>query len=132
VDSTEASIRLAVDMRNVGVARTFVQTTLEGIVPHAVAADLVLVTSELVTNAIEHGRSSTVLVTARVAPAHASVTVRSAGAIERLADVSTWRTAAPDRLNGRGLGIVSALADDVDVVRAGDEIEITVSKRFRP
>lgn len=123
-------MRLGVDMHNVGVARKFVQATFDGVVPHAVTADLVLATSELVTNAIEHGRSSSVLVTARVEAANASVSIRSAGAADHLADVPSWRTAAPDRVNGRGLGIVSALADDVDVVRAGDEIEITVSKRF--
>jgi anti-sigma regulatory factor (Ser/Thr protein kinase) len=123
-------MRLGVDMRNVGVARKFVEATFDGVVPHAVTADLVLATSELVTNAIEHGRSTSVLLTARVDGSHASVSIRSGGAIDHLADVSSWRTAAPDRLNGRGLGIVRALADNVDVQRAGDEVEITVSKRL--
>ena len=113
-----------------GVARTFVQTTFDGAVPRAVTADLVLATSELVTNAIEHGRSESVLITARHDGSQASVSIRSGGATNQLADVAAWRTAAPDRVNGRGLGIVSAIADDVDVVRTGDEVEITVWKRY--
>jgi anti-sigma regulatory factor (Ser/Thr protein kinase) len=123
-------MRLGVDMHDVGVARSFVQTVFDGVVPRAVTADLVLVTSELVTNAIEHGRSSSVLVTARTDGSMASVTIRSGGATDQLADVDAWHTAAPDRVSGRGLGIVSAVADHVEVVRAGDEVEITVSKRF--
>jgi anti-sigma regulatory factor (Ser/Thr protein kinase) len=123
-------MRLGIDLQNVGVARRFVQTTLDGVVPHAVTADLVLATSELVTNAIEHGRSASVLITARHDGSRASVSIRSGGDTNRLADVAEWRTAAPDRVTGRGLGIVNAIADDVEVVRTGDEVEITVWKRY--
>jgi anti-sigma regulatory factor (Ser/Thr protein kinase) len=55
-------MELAVDMQNVSVARRFVSDTLDGLVPSSVVADLLLATSELVTNAFEHGRESPVVV----------------------------------------------------------------------
>jgi anti-sigma regulatory factor (Ser/Thr protein kinase) len=54
-----ADLVISTDFRQVGEARTWTRDYLAAIsvqVPHAVVADAVLVISELVTNAIKHGR----------------------------------------------------------------------------
>lgn len=118
-----------VSMDNVGKARRFVQSSVDGMVPARVADDLVLVTSELVTNAFEHA-AAPVTVIVRAGADDASVTVRSGGAPDRIDDVNGWRTAPPDSVSGRGLGIVSHIADHVEFERVGDEVEITVRRRW--
>lgn len=115
-------------MGNVATARRFVQSTFADVVPNDVAADLVLATSELVTNAFEHGRSSAVLVTASTAGGRASVTVSSRSEPGAVAPVDQWTRPAPERLSGRGLGIVHEVADAVDVRRDGDTLAITVHR----
>lgn len=127
VGSGENSVRLDVDMRNVGIARRFVHASFAGLPTH-IASDLVLATSELVTNAFEHGRASSVLVTVRSDDARASVTVRSAAHPGSIADVESWAPAPPDQISGRGLGIVHRVADAVDVVHADGEVSITVHR----
>lgn len=121
-------MRLDVDMENVGIARRFVRSSFDGIVPTHIAADLVLATSELVTNAFEHSRTSSVLVTVRTGDERASVSVRSTAQPDAVTEASEWTTPPPDQLSGRGLGIVHHVADHVDVVHAGGEIEITVHR----
>lgn len=117
-------------MRNVSVARRFVETTFDGVIPSSVASDLVLATSELVTNAIEHGDTGAVVVTATSDGARAWISVRSADDVGRIRPIDRWQPAAPDRPSGRGLGIVHAVADDVSVVRSAGTVEIVVSKRL--
>ena len=121
-------MRLDVDMQNVGIARRFVHASFDGLVPTHIASDLVLATSELVTNAFEHGRASSVLVTVRSDDARASVTVRSAAPPGAIAAVDSWTPAPPDQISGRGLGIVHRIADAVDVVHADGEVAITVHR----
>jgi anti-sigma regulatory factor (Ser/Thr protein kinase) len=123
-------LTLDVDMRNVALARRFVESTFNGVIPSWVMSDLVLATSELVTNAIEHGRASEVVVTAMTDEANAWISVRSAHDAGGIGPIDRWETAAPDRSSGRGLGIVQAVADDVTVVRRDDSVEIIVSKRL--
>ncbi len=48
----------------------------------------------------------------------------------RVADVSEWSIAEPERLAGRGLGIVRAIADDLDVVSEGDALVFTVYRKW--
>jgi anti-sigma regulatory factor (Ser/Thr protein kinase) len=126
-----STLLLEPDMSNVGAARRFVRSALEGI-PREVAADLTLATSELVTNAIEHGSSEAVLLTVRADGSYASVSVKSSGEPARVPDVEDWRIAGPDNLSGRGLGMVRKVVDLIDVVRSDNSIEITVRKRIMP
>lgn len=126
-----STVVLDAEMANVGVARRFVRNELQGQAPEHVASDLVLAVSELVTNAFEHGSRQPVIVTVRTDRDCASVTVISSG-VEQPADVTQWRTAGADRISGRGLGIVRQLADDVDMIRHGETLEITVLRRFVP
>ena len=117
-------------MSNVSAARKFVRQELEGRVPDEALSDLMLATSELVTNAFEHGSADPVMVTVRSEREEASVTVESTGEVSRVPDVEEWTTARADRISGRGLGIVRNIADMVDVERSGGTVAITVRRRF--
>jgi anti-sigma regulatory factor (Ser/Thr protein kinase) len=128
VGSGEVSVRLDVDMQNVGIARRFVRSSFNGVVPSDVTSDLVLATSELVTNAFEHGRASSVLVTVFSDAARASVTVQSESPPGAIGSVDSWTIAPADQVSGRGLGIVHRIADAIDVVRSDGQVAITVHR----
>jgi anti-sigma regulatory factor (Ser/Thr protein kinase) len=117
-------------MSNVSVARRFVRNELEGLVPDEALSDLMLATSELVTNAFEHGSQQPVRLTVRSEQDEASITVESGGDPGHVPAVDTWTTARADRISGRGLGIVREIADDIDVERMGAGVAITVHRRF--
>src|SRR5580765_873687 len=117
-------------MANVSAARRFVRSELEGRVPEEAVSDLMLATSELVTNAFEHGSPQPVRLTVRSNHEEASITVVSGGDGGRVPDVGDWRTARADRVSGRGLGIVREIADDIDVERSDGTVAITVHRRF--
>jgi anti-sigma regulatory factor (Ser/Thr protein kinase) len=89
-----------------------------------------LATSELVTNAFEHGAPQPVRLTVRSDREQASITVVSGGEGSRVPDVDDWTTAQADRISGRGLGIVREIADDIKVERSGGSVAITVHRRF--
>jgi anti-sigma regulatory factor (Ser/Thr protein kinase) len=118
-------------MSNVAAARRFVRSELDGSAPEPAVSDLMLITSELVTNAFEHG-SGRVVLTVRCDDGAASVTVSSGGPPVTLPTVDTWTTARADRVSGRGLGIVRQIGDDIEVDRSPDGVMITVHRRFRP
>ena len=122
-------MELEAHMANVRAARRFVRNELEGRAPDEAVSDLMLATSELVTNAFEHG-SQPVRVTVRTSPDEASITVVSRGDAGRVPDVDRWTTARADRVSGRGLGIVREVADDIDLDRSGGSVAITVHRRF--
>jgi len=128
--SAGSTVELEAHMSNVSAARRFVRTQLEGRVPEEAVNDLMLATSELVTNAFEHGPHQPVRLTVRRGRDHASITVVSAGEGHRVPDVESWKTARADRVSGRGLGIVREIADDIDVERAAGSVSITVRRRF--
>jgi len=117
-------------MSNVSVARRFVRNELEGRVPEQTVTDLMLATSELVTNAFEYGFPQAVRLTVRRDHDEASITVESGGDAARVPDVETWTAARADRISGRGLGIVREIADDIDVERLRSGVVITVHRRF--
>ena len=100
-------------------------------VPSPVADDVRLVASELVTNAILHGRPAGA-VDVEVAlrpPAEVVLQVSNDGPVGRIPPVDDWRPAPALALAGRGLGIVRRLCDAVEV--HGDERVATVVCRRR-
>jgi anti-sigma regulatory factor (Ser/Thr protein kinase) len=126
-----STVELKAHMSNVSAARRFVRTELQGRAPEEAVTDLMLATSELVTNAFEHASSkSSVRLTVRSNRDEASITVASGGEGDRVPDVEDWSTARADRISGRGLGIVREIADDIDVDRSGSGVAITVRRRF--
>jgi serine/threonine-protein kinase RsbW len=92
--------------------------------------DLALITSELVTNAFEHGDDQAVEVRVSFDGAAAMVSVASHGP-ERLAPASDWTVAGADAASGRGLGIVRSLADDVHIGRSDGRLTVGVTRRLR-
>lgn len=130
----EEVVDLAADTASIATARRFVARAFSGRVPREVIADLVLATSELVTNAIEHGygrdgHAAPVRVTVHVDAGRATVAVRSPGDLH-LGDPAAWNLPDPAVRTGRGLGIVRQMADHVEVVQGAGQVEITAARRW--
>ena len=115
---------LEADLAEVGVARRFVRKVLVG-KPAALAADAQLVASELVTNAVEHGTGGPVVVELQCADSAVELTVVSNGPAPDVGAVADWRVAPVEEVTGRGLGIVRAIADRVEVRRRNGSLAIT-------
>jgi anti-sigma regulatory factor (Ser/Thr protein kinase) len=92
--------------------------------------DLGLMTSELVTNAFEHGDDQAVEIRVSFDGVAAMVSVASHGP-EQLAPASDWAVAGVDAASGRGLGIVRSLADDIHIDRSDGRLTIGVTRRLR-
>jgi anti-sigma regulatory factor (Ser/Thr protein kinase) len=127
-------LRLAPESANVAVARRFVAgwfARTAGIDPAGdLCADLMLVTSELVTNAVEYGDSHLVDVSVSVDGAMCILSVTSHSA-RHLAPSEDWQMSGAGSATGRGLGIVRALVDSIDVRADGDRVTVIVSRRAR-
>lgn len=95
-------------------------------VPDSVAADIVLVASELAANAIRHG-SPPALLSLDYATSRVRVTVSNqaaASAEPRILD------APADAGHGRGLAIVRELAEQVGWERDGDRLDVWAEFRL--
>lgn len=102
--SLEASLLLDLDRRSPSAARRFVSSTLAAWGCSQMADDALLVTSELVTNAIVHASSAPELVLRLSAEAlHIEVRDRSPGS-------PTPNDAAPGDVGGRGLAMIDRMA----------------------
>jgi anti-sigma regulatory factor (Ser/Thr protein kinase) len=91
------------DLSSASQARDLVRTALAGL---ASVDDAVLIASELVVNAVDHGSPPVVLEVTRTAT-QAVIAVENAGTA-----VPQPQPADPDASRGRGLGIVAGLAAD--------------------
>lgn len=98
-----ARTQLTADVRAPALARAFVTAEIDGLKLPVV--DVVLVVSELVTNAVRAG-SSTIQVILTGDPSGMELTVE-----DDAAGLPQPREATPESLGGRGLGIVEELAD---------------------
>jgi anti-sigma regulatory factor (Ser/Thr protein kinase) len=125
-------IVLDADTAQVATARRFVRRLLADAVPAEVVDDLQLVTSELFTNAVEHGAAGTVEVVVESTPEFAGVSVVSGGPSSSVGPVIEWRVAGSASLNGRGLGIVRQLADELIVERDADHFAVTARCALAP
>lgn len=123
------TLSLSAETTNVPVARRFVRSALaryrddDGLVK-----DLELMSSELVTNAIEHGGGDEVDVIVACDGDRVHLSVTSRGNLDQVDPAATWTVADVDSLTGRGLGIVRALADRVNVSREAGALTITVER----
>lgn len=117
-------------------ARSFVATTLrDAAVPAPTVDDFKLAISELVSNIVEHGAGGGFDVCIDLThPDDWRVGIECAAADvgPRPPDPVAWTLAGPDELSGRGLGIVRALMDEVDVHTAAGRLTINCSVRRRP
>lgn len=117
------------DRAEVRTARRFVGDNLQGLVADDVIADLELITSELVTNAVEHGANQAIEIAVRCADDEISITVVSAGPSPGVGPVRGWELAAIDDVTGRGLGIVRLVADHVEIDRSPERLALTACRR---
>jgi anti-sigma regulatory factor (Ser/Thr protein kinase) len=131
--SPSETIVLAPGNVNVAAARRFVTgwfaraAALDPASDHV--ADLALVTSELVTNAFEHGDRRAVEICVSFDGATATLAVASHGP-GHLAPSSDWVVAGVDSASGRGLGIVKSLVDGIHVDRHDDRLTVAVTRRL--
>jgi len=93
--------------------------------------DMVLMASELVTNALEHASGASSM-SVSLDDGMLCLAVRHHGSAGQLPEVDTWGPAHPEAFSGRGLGIVAALADEVRVRTDGPEITIEVRRHVGP
>lgn len=120
-----STLSLLAEPAAVASAREFVRRSLSGAVPTAVSSDLQLIASELFTNAIQHGENERVGITVDRDAGFAGVTVESRGPAPNVETPAEWSVAEPESLNGRGLGIVRKLADEVFVDRSDGRLVVT-------
>ena len=100
-------------------------------VSSTVIDDMELVTSELVTNAVVHGRQGSIGVEVD-ADGEIVVTVSNVGpSAGRSLRSIEWRTVPPQARSGRGLGIVRRLCDAVAVLEI-DKTTVVVGRRRLP
>ena len=99
-------------------------------VSSTVIDDMELVTSELVTNAVVHGREGSIGVEVD-ADGEIVVTVSNIGPAQAIPPIDEWRTVAPHARSGRGLGIVRRLCDAVAVLEI-DKTTVVVGRRRLP
>lgn len=121
-----ATVRLDVPAvaAEVGNARRFVRAELAGVSPD-VLSDVALATSELVTNAVEHGCGPVVSVGLQWTSSSIALFVESVGPAPQVGSVDTWAMSEVDQITGRGLGIVRSIADRVHIDRSDTGILIT-------
>lgn len=125
MDAHVDSLELSAEPASVPAARRFVRAALTEVVAAEVAADLQLVVSELVTNAVQYGTESPIAVAVGYDPGAAFVAVTNTSAVtSAVGPVSTWNISDVRQLDGRGLGIVRAIADDVSVERSDRQLTI--------
>lgn len=131
VGPTAVTVELAADFISVSAARRFIRENAEGFsMPPAASADLELMASELVTNAVEHGVGSVVRISLDCRDGTAVLTVESVGPSGAVGPTSTWEVADADAIAGRGLGIVRALATDLAVTQSSDRLTVTVRRHI--
>ena len=98
--------------------------------------DFALVVSELVTNIIEHGDGTIMVIYLDVAdPGWWEVEVvggSSAASPSSLLQPATWSVAGADAISGRGLGIVRHLMDDVVTGITTGQVSIRCRLRRAP
>lgn len=126
VERTAMSIVLEADVSQVSHARRFVRRSADVDDP-ALTDDLQLIASELFTNAVEHGSGDAVEIIVAVVDHGVCLTVVSRGPTPGVPSASDWQVAVPDAPNGRGLGIVREIADELVVERDDDRFVVTAT-----
>ena len=115
-------------------ARQFVTELLRrhGATPAAVD-DCALVVSELVTNIIEHGDGSVMMIVLDTSdPAWWDIEVTSGvapDAPQLVLEPETWTVASAEDVSGRGLGIVRHLMDHVTTDSTGGQLSVRCRRR---
>jgi anti-sigma regulatory factor (Ser/Thr protein kinase) len=125
-----ASVSVPSDARSPAAVRRWIQNRLgEEHADPATTADLVLVASELCANAVQHVKATEITVSLHRDAEWWTLSLRSVTTDSSPPDTSSWMVASPDATSGRGLGIVRALTDHVDVATGDGAIVISCRRR---
>ena len=113
---------------NVQLARRFIVSTLQSDGATDATRDaFALIVSELFTNFVEHGDGSVLEVSVVASNERWEIEV-SGGASCAPGDPflhpATWAITPGDHVNGRGLGIVRSLSDDITVITSDGVISV--------
>jgi anti-sigma regulatory factor (Ser/Thr protein kinase) len=133
-DDEERVLRVpGVELADLSMARAFVRSQLTPSVPERVVRDLELIASELVTNVWAHAVPASVNLGVSLKDDRVTVTVESANAASWFApEVADWTMASPEQLTGRGLAVVRAIADGVDIDQRGAILVISAHRCLKP
>jgi anti-sigma regulatory factor (Ser/Thr protein kinase) len=129
-DTTSQSITLDWDLSSAGAARRFVRAELEDRVPIEVVADLQLVASELVTNAVEHGVPGAITMSISLSESAAAISVTSYGNDVTLLQSAGSFMPRSDLRSGRGLAIVRRITDQLDIATLQGMTTVTAHRRY--
>jgi anti-sigma regulatory factor (Ser/Thr protein kinase) len=121
-------LQVAAETEKVAVARRFVRRVLADCDADDLVADLELVMSELVTNAIEHGDGHMVDMAVACDGHDVQVSVTSHSGAGSVEPSDRWQVAEASSITGRGLGIVRALADTIEVWHRSGQLQIVVQR----
>jgi len=122
-----ARLRLPADVRSLAEGRDAVRRALRGEGWDREGAELVvLAASEALTNAIEHGSvpGEPVEIEIAAAAGHAVIRVTDCGRPGAASPLGIPEPPPPDAERGRGLIIMGALADALEIGRAGRGTEV--------
>ena len=97
--------------------------------PSDLVDDLELVVAELVTNAVEHGTGSWIVVELGIDPDVVSIAVTQEGGSD-LGDPTSWIMPPMASRTGRGLALVRILVDAVEWSRSDNLIKVRVDRRY--
>ena len=126
-DEDLLSLVVAIRCSDLGTVRNKLErAALDAGLRKASLGDFVLAASELISNACEHGScaQAAVVRAGKMVRLCVSNKTNDRGAIP---PPSEWVMPAPSALSGRGLAVVSALAEDTDVAWNNGRVTVTAS-----
>jgi anti-sigma regulatory factor (Ser/Thr protein kinase) len=113
-------------LEEIAQGRRFVRDGVADRLPPRTTQQMQLATSELVTNALIHGQPGPIELRLHVNDVVAWVRVASTtGDAANMPPVDAWNVSAPGATSGRGLGIVRAVSDRVEVEQSGPQLAVT-------
>ena len=113
-------------LTEVAAGRLFVREQTDGKLPARTSEQMQLATSELVSNALMYGKAGPIVMTVHVSPDAAWVRIANdSPPTARLPPVSDWAISGSNDRSGRGLGIVKAVSDQIQVEREGERVAVT-------
>lgn len=132
IDDGRFEVELAAEGADIGAARSRFDTWLvEAGADGSDHHDWLIVFSEMLTNAIQHGTPGQVHVRAAIVGPDLQLTVTNPAPPGVVPDPAEWQLPPPLAVEGRGLGIVGRLADAVRAHHDGGRIHISVTRRLR-
>ncbi len=131
----ELQLTLPRDARYVGILRRVSESLLRGLhVPQPSIEDVAVALSEACGNVIRHATGTHEYgVRLSVDADHCSIEVRDLGPgfdLEGLDEPPVELTGGPGAEDGRGLGLLEALMDDLEFVREDDTTTVRLVKRW--